>query len=186
MGIGSRQLAIEHPDVGRWRDARQLSRERPVRVGRGNGPVSGQRHLADRAHERRVLDARDARHACEAGVRRKVRVGVHLEDPRPTGTVDPHVDAPVALPADETPRREGDPTDLGRDLDWQVGRAAGDPTEILVAALLPLRAIAHDPPHTARHLAEVDLRDWEGRIAKNSPRHGKPGAVEERVGDRFP
>jgi hypothetical protein len=63
---------------------------------------------------------------------------------------------------------EDDLGNLGRDLGREIGRATRHASQVLVAALLPLRTIAHDTPEAARHRAEIDLRDRKRHVAEDA------------------
>src|SRR5690348_17069373 len=93
-------------------NAGELLRQPPAFVGRRGLAPARESHRADAPDQRAVLDARNARHAREAGVRCDVGIRVDFQDPWLAVRVDAHVHAAIAAAAHELPGAERDAAHL--------------------------------------------------------------------------
>src|SRR3954466_9757664 len=127
--------------------------------------LARQTKLRDGANEGRVLDSRGPSHPRETGVRCDVGIRVDFEHPGLSGLVQAHVHTTISVAADEPPCLQGNAAHLVGRARGNVGRTAWLSAKILLAAYVPFGSIRHHPPHTLGHGGEIDLRDWQDRVA---------------------
>src|SRR5438874_1691689 len=110
--------------------------------GRGDTPATNDSKPDSYKPSRTITTIKPAfRHAGETSRRRDVRVGVHLQQPRPSRLIDAEVAAAISFASHHIPGSPRNHRDLVGEILGEIGWAVWFGAEVFVAARLPLRAI---------------------------------------------
>ena len=101
-----------------------------------------------------------------AGIGRKTRIGVDLQNPGLTGLIDTEVDPHVAPQAEQPPTFQGQSLQL-LDQGAIVLREVESPRRIVVleGTLVPLGPMTDNPRLSGREAGEVHFADWQDLLA---------------------